>query len=687
VSGAAPGATNQPNSGPTQPNAGGQPDGSGSGSGSGQGSGSDSGNGMGSGSGSDPAQIQPFPQAGNSPMINPTGTSVVPFPVMVTSNPPRPIPTIIVTTGKGGSLTSFTTTLPVPKTMVGTSMAGGKTPGGAAATHDPNVPHADGSTHVPGDTHPGQGKKVDVGAIGGSIAAVFGVALIAFLIIFCGKRAKRRKRGSDTPLLRNAGAKPSIKEKVTALMSTARLSGANTAATPVAGERRSIKERVTSLFGVKFWFGGDKTAAPVARSTTPALERGMREVSTSNVARSRASSAPAQSFRERALGPLSLFGRRSPSQDRVQVQPETEEPPPRIPTPVAQHRRSASSVSSIIQAWTATGEDNNPFRDPDPARPLRLLNPDLSRSNTANTLNTLRQPVVTAAIPSPLKQDTSYILATTAAAAAERSPPPFGPIPSRPQHKRSFSQSRIPNPFLDPEPQPDDGSTSRSQTPDEYMSSRHSRTKSVASTRQSQYERRLCSLMHQTSTSTIDSGFVSATVSPQVRQGGFARNDKMPSYRVDSDTTPYGLSTVPGSRSHSASSLRTSSITPSQMMDNPDHGESPFSDSYRASKISFDFGPDSLGSEAGATRPTTSNFPSYILDEGDRRMSRASDPFDLDRPEILGLMKLGLHGSRDTSLSRSGSGKSVGSERSGMKGKRKSQGTNWFLNSESVREI
>jgi hypothetical protein len=124
------------------------------------------------------------------------------------------------------------------------------------------------------------------------------------------------------------------------------------------------------------------------------------------------------------------------------------------------------------------------------------------------------------------------------------------------------------------------------------------------------------------------------------------------------------------------------------MLENPDLAESPFSDSHRSSKISFDFGPESLGSEAGPTRPTTSNFPSYILDEGNRRMSRASDPFDLDRPEILGLMKLGLgNGSRDTSLSRSGSGKSVGSERSGMKGKRKSQGTNWFLNSESVREI
>jgi hypothetical protein len=193
--------------------------------------------------------------------------------------------------------------------------------------------------------------------------------------------------------------------------------------------------------------------------------------------------------------------------------------------------------------------------------------------------------------------------------------------------------------------------------------------------------------MHQNSTSTIDSGFVSATVSPQVRQGGFTRNDKITSYRVDSDTTPYGLSTVPGSRSDSGSSRRTSSITPSQMLSIPDFDQSPFSDSHRSSKISFDFGPESLGSEAGPTRPTTSNFPSYIMDEGNRRMSRASDPFDLDRPEILGLMKLGLNGSRDTSLSRSGSGKSIGSERSGMKGKRKSQGTNWFLNSESVREI
>lgn len=219
------------------------------------------------------------------------------------------------------------------------------------------------------------------------------------------------------------------------------------------------------------------------------------------------------------------------------------------------------------------------------------------------------------------------------------------------------------------------------------MASGHSRTRSVASTRQNQFERGLGSLMHQNSTSTIDSGFVSATVSPQVRQGGFARNDKMTTYRVDSDTTPYGLSTVPVSRSASGSSRGISLITPSEMLRQFDvSSESPFSDSHRTSKMSFDFGPESLGSEAGPTRPTTSAFPSYILDEN-RRMSRASDPFDLDRPEILGLMKLGLTGSRDTSLSRSGSGKSIGSEMSGMKVKRKSQGTNWFLNSESVREI
>lgn len=515
-----------------------------------------------------------------------------------------------------------------------------------------------------------------MGAIGGAIAAVFGVALIAFLIVFCGKRAKRRKRGSGTPLLRNAGTKPSMKEKVTALVSAAR--SPSPVATPVAGERRSMREKVTSFLSIKGLFSGDQAAAPVARSTTPALERGMREVSTSNVPRNRASSEPPQKFRERTFGPLAMIGRRSPSRDRIERQTEVNEPPPRIPTPIAQHRRSASSVSSIIQSWTATGEENNPFRDPDPARPLRLLNPDLSRSNTANTIGTLRQPLP----PNPMP--TNWSPNPYPSPLAVSSPSPLGPPPSRPQHKRSFSQTRIHNPFLDPEPQ-QDLSSSRSQTPTEYTAPGHSRTTS-ARPNQNPFERSVGSLMHQNSTSTVDSGFVSATVSPEIRQGGFARNGKI-SYRVDSDTAPYGLSTVPSSRSASASSRSITSISPSELLRQLDAFESPFSDSHRSSKsISFDFGPESLGSEAGPTRPTTSAFPSYILDEN-RRMSRASDPFDLDRPEILGLMKLGLTGSRDTSLSRSASGKSISSDRSGMKGKRKSSGRNWFLNSDSVREI
>ncbi|KAE9979419.1 hypothetical protein BLS_009840 [Venturia inaequalis] len=625
------------------------------------------------------SQLQPQSN-GNSPAANPSETGVVPLPTMITSGSVvRPQPTVVVSTGKGGSLTSFTITPTLPKSAVGNSVAGGKSSSGAMSTHDPSVPHADGSAHTPGDTHAQQEKKVDVGAIGGAIAAVFGVALIAFLIVFCGKRAKRKKRGSGTPLLRNAGTKSSMKEKVTAMVSSARSS--NPVATPVAGERRSVREKVTSLFSAKGLFGGDQAAAPVARSTTPALERGMREVSTSDVPRNRASSEPPQTIKEKALGPLAMIGRRSPNRHEKERQLRTNETPTRIPTPVAQHRRSASSVSSIIQSWTATGEENNPFRDPDSARPLRLLNPDLSRSNTANTIGTIRQPLA------PLSMPPNLISNIYPPALLISSPPPFGPLPSRPQHKRSFSQSRVHNPFLDPEPQ-QDPSRSRSQTPTEYMATGHSRTTSL---RRNQFERSVGSLMHQNSTSTFDSGFVSATVSPQVRQGGFAGNDK-PSFRVDYDATPYGLSTVPASRSASGSSqgsfsISPSSITPSELLRELDAFESPFSDSHRSSKsISFDYGSESLVSEAGPTRPTTSAFPSYLLDEN-RRMSRASDPFDLDRPEILGLMKLGLTNSRDTSLSRSESGNSIRSERSGTRGKRKSQGKAWILNSESVREI
>ncbi|QDS71732.1 hypothetical protein FKW77_008772 [Venturia effusa] len=620
------------------------------------------------GSGSSPNTQSPS-QAGGSSDSNPTEPGEVTIPAAMTSGGTGK-PSVVVTTGKGGSLTSYTVT-PTP----GTSIPGGrgKGSGSALSTHNPNLPHADGSTHSPGEMDAGQGKRVDVGAIGGAIAAVFGVALIAFLIIFCGKRARRRKRSSGTPLLTSAGGRRSMKERVKALVGTAR--SPSPAATPIAGERRSLREKVTSVLSGRTLFGGDQDAAPVARSTTPALERGMRDISTSDAPQNRASSDPPQTFGERALGPLAMIGRQSPSRNRTERQPQANHKAPRLPTPVAQHRRSSSSVPSIIQSWTATDEENNPFRDPDPARPLRLLNPDLSRSNTTNTIGTARQPLAPASMLTDVRPN------PYPAPVAMNSSPFFGPPPSRPQHKRSFSKTRIPNPFLDPEPQPDE-SNSRSPPQRGYTASGHSRTTSL---RQDQFERSTGTLMHQNSTSTIDSGFVSATVSPELQQEGFARRKDKASNREDSEATPHGLSTIPASRSASGSSQGASSISPSELLRELEAFESPFADFYRSSNsISRDFGPESMASESVYTRPTTSAFPSYILDEN-RRMSRASDPFDLDRPEILGLMKLGRTASRDTSLSRSTSNRSIRSERSGVRGKRKSQGLNHPLNSGSVQ--
>ena len=305
--------------------------------------------------------------------------------------------------------------------------------------------------------------------------------IIVALVWFCGRKAaRRRKRGSRTPLMSRDS---SLKTKST------------------------MSEKVTAFLGQK---GSDAPAAGRAqRSTTPALERGMRE-ETQNAPRtreSRSSSAPAVSFRERALG--ALVGRKPTGDEDIQ------EGPPRIPTPVPADHRKSASVSSFIQSWSATDENNNPFRDPETREPLRLVNADISRSNTNRTV----RPPPAAVTTSPLRANNPF----SSPLDTPLSPPPIGPLPSRPTHKRSFSQSRI-DPFLDPSLE----EQSRSGTPDELvrrdnsMSSRHSRTRSTVSARVSRglsQTVRSPLLQHQLSgasaSSTIESGFVSA-ISPRL---------------------------------------------------------------------------------------------------------------------------------------------------------------------------
>ncbi|KAF2417112.1 hypothetical protein EJ08DRAFT_666566 [Tothia fuscella] len=649
-------SANGGSSGSASSNGKGNGNGSGSGSGSGTGSGSGSatgaGAGVGSGSGSEAGTGagggsgtnsggEVVPIAAGGPVAARPGVKgtakLTPLPGFnPTIQPPRP--SIVVTTAKNGSPLTFTTT-PSPSLKGQSPYATSVNPGAI-----PDPPRVDDSSHASGDSHsPGQhasGRKVDVGTIGGAVAGVLGVLLIVALVWFCGKRAaRRRKRGSLTPLMN-------------------RDSGLRT--------KTSLSDKVSYFLKRK----KSADAAPGRqRATTPALERGMREPSqdTTRTRSSRASSAPAATFRERAMA--TLIGKRAAVSEEV-VHEQRQEPP-RIPTPtpMTDHRRSIS-VSSFIQSWSATDDNNNPFRDPETRGPLGLVNADLSRANT------VRQQPLGALSPSPLRVQNPF----TSPPTSPRAPPPIGPLPNRPLHKRSFSQNRI-DPFADSAHE-----APHSLTPDEHLRNEailartHSFSRSTTSVRLSRSTSQseagpATTLRHQISgASTVDSGFVSA--SPHL--GTLQEADKpwqalSTSPRPAPDTnraTP--LSTVMSNSSGSSPSLSLSS---------------PGQRSERSSKMSFDFGPDLvLGASPGPTRPGTSMYLSF---NDDKRISHISDPFDLDRPEVLGFM--GRFGSRDTSLTRSGSGGSNRSKKSAAalktrESKTTNNGTNWYMNSTTMSD-
>jgi hypothetical protein len=415
------------------------------------------------------------------------------------------------------------------------------------------------------------------------------------------------------------------------------------------------KAAMSEKFGAVFAKGEKESSVP--RIPTPNLEHGMRDASSSvytKSTRTRSSSVPVMALKDRALGFLKAsrsgsrprFGHKRDSDTSFVGVAITSDAPPRLPSPAAQHRRSTSSVPSFIQSWSATDENNNPFRDPDPSQPLRVKNPDLSRPNTIVTeLPPILKPKSFAPMPStPITSNGASARSPGVIAAAATVVPALNQ-PPKPRHKRSFSQTRIQNPFLDPEPSAASASPTSQYTtadeilrPDSQRYRRHSRNHTVSIGRP---------LQHQPSQSSVDSGFVSAK-SPLVE-----RKEDEDVSRPDSDPfNQWNLSTVLSSRNsgNSMPSLRSSK-------------DSPFSDKKRISQLSFLNDRGELSSSPGPTRPVTSAYPSYLLD----RQSRVSDPFDLDRPEILALMKphwTQTMASRDTSLTRSGSNRSSKSRRS-----------------------
>jgi hypothetical protein len=411
---------------------------------------------------------------------------------------------------------------------------------------------------------------------------------------------------------------------------------------------------------------------------TPNLERGMRDNSSSiysKPVRNRSSSVPVMALRDRAMGLFKNARSRSRGMKRDSdtsfVGDKMANAPPRLPSPIAQHRRSAASVSSFIQSWSATDDDNNPFRDPSPDEPLRIKNPDLSRSNTTRNTITKLPPIL---MPKPYNQSpplpSSDNVATRSPgifAAGATAVPTLQP-PQKSRHKRSFSQSRIPNPFDDPLPSARPvsptsvyttksiyGAADKILWPESQGQRRHSRNYTVATMGRP--------LQREPSKSSVDSGFVSAK-SPLQGQNEF-------------DDRPGSNSLKPSHQS----TLLSSRMGGNSVRSSLSSQDSPFGDSARLSGFDFLNSPADLSSSPGPTRPVTSNYPSYIMD----RTSRVSDPFDLDRPEILALMKptwTQTMASRDTSRTRrdsNGSSKSRQSRAPGTPIQRKNSNAAPYL--------
>lgn len=569
-----------------------------------------------------PIQVQPVP------IEDPTRINSGARSVFQTTLAPITSTTILRSTATDGSVVSITS--PVVITPA---------PNAEGDGHSDSSDHVGGESHSPGDSHSSKSTtmRVQPGAVIGAVFGVISFLAIVGLLFFCFRRRRGNKRNSGTPLIVKDNAsstKSAFSARFGTFLAAPRPSGEGFSNTKVA-----MSEKVHAVFATRSAdkrpagtknaifakFGGlfaqrrasaSQENLNLPRLPTPNLERGMHDSSSSvysNAARTRASSVPVMAFRSRAM---SFFKPRSRSRPRFGHKREASDVsfvgdkhmlpalPPRLPSPVAQHRRSTSSVADFIQSWAATDELlNDPFRDPETNQPLTMRNSGLSRSNTQRSAAKL-SPILQSkpyqqSPPLPSKSFGPSIATSAVAAAAMAT----RQSPKMPGHARSFSQVRTPNPFADPV------SITRSMSPtssvytaDPFGRSNlqtHSRGHTVSMGR---------SLQHQPSKSSVDSGFESAK-SPIVQQ----RKDDFA--RPDSDALKqWHLSEVLTSRDGHQS---TRSTTPTH---------DPFRDDLRMSD--FQFFDNSPASDS-------SRYPSYVMD----RQSRVSDPFDLDRPEVLAGMK------------------------------------------------
>ena len=327
--------------------------------------------------------------------------------------------------------------------------------------------------------------------------------------------------------------------------------------------------------------------------------------------------------------------------------------PPRLPSPVAQHRRSASSVADFIQSWNSTDDDNNPFRDPDGSQPLTVKNAALSRSNTQKSVAKL-----TPILQSPAWNQSPPLPSNNfgIGVASSGPSPVMKPSPQMPRHERSFSQARVQNPFADPISVARPVSPTSVYTTADSLhrsdSRKHTRSYTVSAGRP---------IQRQPSKSTVDSGFESAKSPIMNVKDEYDRPDSDPLKQWH--MSGMGLSSQNGGKSG-----RTS-------MSSSD----PFGDDIRISNFQFfDNSPD-----LSSSRPVTSQYPSYIMD----RQSRVSDPFDIDRPEVLAGMKptwSQTMASRATSVSRRDSSRSPAATTPGSAQKANPQ-SGFFLSSDVYR--
>lgn len=430
--------------------------------------------------------------------------------------------------------------------------------------------------------------------------------------------------------------------------------------TPVVSSRYST--RSNSVRNVQAFFSNrfsrSTGGSSFGRSNTPALETCMERtpyMSEIEHSRRRSSSEPAI----RSLQASPTFTRQS-KVSGVSTSDTTR----RSPSP---HRRSVSSLSGM--AYPVLTNMNNPFMDPDPNAPLRIVNPDLSRSaSTATNPSTPGQ--------NPLKIGAGAIAAANLSSSPLKQATSFSPV-SRSMHQRS--PSIVEDPFLDPETIMEDPFADSTELPmfPAARNSRmgaHQRNKSSLASSASQYSDTSSELgaeAHQRLmagvpliTKTAPSSIASSHRYNSSGDSTFVSNNNSPASIHTARFTGLGISnilqrpTVPRTPLLPISAPQDISLLqPSTMVTAPPL--SPLADrrishnrlssTSSTSDLSLSF-PSSWGSP-GPTRPasiatqaggsSTSLAAALAAANADYssvsrpRDSRASDPFDLDDPTLF----------------------------------------------------